>query len=86
MGKFCQGKAREGELTNLERLDQPVRRLLQQYCHQGVVVMISGSYWKKEEQRRVLDRGSHKSTMADFPFLREKFSSVMGKGKWLVLL
>ena len=31
-----------------------------------------------------LERGAHKSTLAHVPFLWEEFSSMVGKGQWVV--
>ena len=41
--------------------------------------------WMEEKRHKYFDHGPHQSTMAHVPFLREYFSSMVGKGQWVVL-
>ena len=68
---------------DLEFMDQPARRLLQQYRHWGAPVMLAGREWTEEERRSELDCGIHQSTMVHVPFLWKDFSSVVGEGQWV---
>ena len=86
MGNIRQGKARAGGPENLEKLHHMYHRLLQQYRHQGSLVVLAGRKWKEGERRRSLDRGKHQSTMYHVPFLREEFALMVENGQCVVVL
>ena len=48
-------------------------------------MLLTGNRFTDPDQQKALERGTHKSTMAHIPFLREEFSSTVGKRQWVVL-
>ena len=48
-------------------------------------MVISGGEWTEEERSKYLESEPNQSTMAHIPFLRYYFSSMVGKGQWVVL-
>ena len=50
------------------------------------MVLLEGREWTDEERRKALYRGQHQSTIAHVPFMREEFTSMMGKGQCVVML
>ena len=71
---FVRERREQGDFMDLGGLEHPARRLLMQYQNMGYPVVLLGKKWMEGQRRPALDRGTHKSTLAHIPFLREYFS------------
>ena len=83
--KFVKRRRGVGDLTEMENLRHPARRLLRQYRFTGVPVKLTDEDWGEEKIREALQRGPHPSAMLHNKFLFNEFISMIHLDQWVVL-
>ena len=78
-------KRGEGDLSSLENVNHPAKRLLKDLKLHGAPIKFSTEPWSREQVSTALARGAHKSCMGHMNFLYEEFEDMIQKGQWLVL-
>ena len=73
------------DFASLADVKHLARRLLRQYRHRGVPVVLMWGSWTEGECQVALKRGPHRSATEHTLFLWEEFASVIEKGQWVVL-
>ena len=82
---FVNQRRERGDLSSLEALPYPARRLFRQYKDRGAPVVLSEKNWTEGHRQAAIVRGPHCSEMEHTPFIRKEFASMVGKGQWIVL-
>jgi len=83
--KFVRTVRETSDLTTLENVNHPAKRLLKHYKHRGAPVKFSTEPWSKERVSQALARGAHKSCLAHTEFLQEEFGDMIAKSQWVIL-
>jgi hypothetical protein len=73
------------DFSPLDNVPHPARRLLRLYKHRGAPVKFSTPPWTRQQVRRALSRGPHKSAHQYLEYLEEEFVDMINKGQWVVL-
>jgi len=73
------------DLTTLENVKHPAKRLLKHYKYRGAPVKFSTPPWSSERVSQALARGAHKSCLAHQEFLHEEFADMIAKSQWVIL-
>ena len=74
-----------GDLSNLDNLRHPARRLLRQYKYRGAPVVLQTRPWTQGRLQAALARGSHSSAEDHLEFLRDEFTDMVNQAQWIVL-
>ena len=74
--EFVHRRRGRGYFATLLEVKHPARRLLRQYKHRGVPVVLMTGKWSEGERQAALKRGPHRSATEHSPFLREEFASM----------
>ena len=80
----CQQQG-HGDFASLLEVKHLERRLLRQYKHHGAPVVLMTGKWLEGERQAALKRGPHQSATDHAPFFCEEFTSMVEKGKRVVL-
>ena len=83
--EFVRSQWGRGDFAFLADVKHPARRLLRQYNHRGVLVVLMLGSWTEGERQAALKRGPRRSATEHTLFLCEEFSSIIDKGQWVVL-
>ena len=83
--KFVKGRRGVGDLTEMENLRHPARRLLRHYKFSGVPVTLTDKSWGEDKLREALQRGPHPSAVLHSKFLFNEFVSMINLDQWVVL-
>ena len=73
------------DLSMLDNVPHPARRLLRHYKHRGAPVKFSTPPWTRQQIQRALSRGPHNSAHEYLDYLEEEFIDMINKGQWIVL-
>ena len=82
---FIKQRQGRGDLTDLRKLKHPAKRLLKQYKHKGVPVVLKTAAWTTEQIEAALTRGPHKSAIEHAEFLWDEFVNIVAAAHFLVL-
>ena len=69
--EFVRRRQGRGDFASLSEVKRPARRLLIQYKHRVVPVVLMTKKRSEGERQAVLERGPHRSATEHAPFLRE---------------
>ena len=75
--KFVSKKQGRDDFSHLNHVSHHAHRLLRQYKHRGVPVMLSTHAWTQQHLRKALNRDSHRSCLKHIDFLEEAFLDIM---------
>ncbi len=82
---FVEQRRGRGDLSSMDKVRHPARRLLRQYKSRGVPVVMSTAPWSPGRIQAALQRGPHKSAIEHSEFLRSEFANMVQKNQWVVL-
>jgi hypothetical protein len=74
-----------GDISSLDKLRHPARRLLQQYKHRGAPIILRTAPWTPKQCADSINRGLHNSAYDHVDFLRTEFTAMVNKAQWLIL-
>ena len=81
---FIKQRQGRGDLTDLQKLKHPAKRLLKQYKH-GVPVILKTAAWTPDQIEAALQRGPHKSALEHAQFLWNEFGDMVASSHFVVL-
>lgn len=86
-GKSSSSSGKEAViLTDLQKPKNPANRLLKQYKHKSVPVVLKTSAWTTEQIKAALTRGPHKSGIEHTEFLWDEFGDMVAAADFVVLV
>ena len=74
-----------GDLSSLQHVNHPARRLLMRLKHRGAPVKFTTPPWSPQQIHDAIRRGPHKSCNDYIDFLDEEFVDMIKKGQWVIL-
>ena len=83
--EFVHLRRSRGDISSLNKVEHPARRLLLHYKHRGAPVKFSTAPWSRSTINKAIKRGPHKSCNEYIDFLEEEFVDMMQKGQWVIL-
>ena len=83
--EFVPRRQGRGDFASLSEVKHPARRLLRQYKHRCVLVVLMMGKWTEGEHQAALKRGPNRSAIEHAPFICEEFASMVEKGQCVVI-
>ena len=83
--EFVKTRRGKGDLTEVNSLKHPARRILRQYKFSGVPVKLKEEGWSEQRIREALLRGPHPSAKLHSKFLYNEFVNMINLEQWVVL-
>lgn len=82
---FVKSRRRRGDLSSLDNVKHPARRLLKRLKHRGAPVKFTTPPWSRQQLHDAINRGPHQSCQQYIDFLDEEFIDMIKKGQWVIL-
>ncbi len=82
---FVKLRRGEGDLSSLQNVNHPARRLLMRLKHRGAPVKFTTPPWSSKQIHDAIRRGPHQSCNDYVDFLNEEFVDMIKKGQWVIL-
>ena len=83
--EFVKERRGRGDLTEMNGVHHPARKLLRGYALRGVPVQMHTERWDIKRLDEAVQRGPHQSAKIKASFLNEEFIDMIHKSQWVIL-